>query len=127
MNERLYRVLGTTEDYSGCDCCGRTNLKVYVALEPTEGGPTVYFGTTCAAKAERLPAATIKAEARTADQERRAAEHAARMAAADAEQARFLAWVAEQYGIVATQAADLWNKVEGMTPFQLRKAWQAVI
>jgi hypothetical protein len=93
MTSRHYKVIGTTEDYAGCDCCGRMNLKVYVALEPVEGGPVVFFGTGCAAKAEKIPAAEIKAEAKAADAARREAEmveRRARQAEADARWFAFL-------------------------------------
>jgi hypothetical protein len=45
----MYKILGLTEENTTCDCCGKTNLKVTVALE-TETG-IVYFGRDCAAKA----------------------------------------------------------------------------
>lgn len=71
---RRYKVLGTTEDYDGCDCCGRANLKVYVVMEDLETGEICYFGTGCAAKLEKIPHADMRREAREADEARRVAE-----------------------------------------------------
>lgn len=47
---KVRKVLGTTEDRTECDNCGKTNLKQTVALE-LENNQIVYFGTTCASKA----------------------------------------------------------------------------
>lgn len=121
---RAYRVLGTTEDAPGCFCCGRTNLKVYVGMEHLETGETHFFGTTCAAKMEKVAVSVIRAEiAEVEVAERQAAAEARRQAEA-VEEAAFFAWVAETYGVKATQAADLWDKIPGMTPFQIRLAWR---
>ena len=121
---RRWKVLGTTEDAAGCDCCGRTNLKVYVALEPIDGGEVVFMGTTCAAKAEKVTVKVIRDEVTAAEKARREAEAAIRKAQADAEDADFFAWVKETHGVEARQAADLWDKVPGFTPFTLRVAWR---
>ena len=43
------KILGTTDENTTCDKCGKTNLKGTVALETGEG--IVHYGTTCAAKA----------------------------------------------------------------------------
>ena len=44
-----YRILGTTEENTTCDCCGKRNLKKTVVLESESG--IVYFGVDCAAAA----------------------------------------------------------------------------
>jgi microcystin-dependent protein len=125
MTHRLYKVLGTTDEGAGCEHCGRTNLKTYVVMEPVEGGQIVRFGTTCAAGAEKLTVKELKDEATAADKANREAAAAAKREAEAAERIVFLAWVETTYGVKADQSADLWNKVEGKTPFQLHLEWRA--
>ena len=45
MNE--IKILGLTDERTTCDCCGKTGLKVTVALE-IDGGETLYYGRDCA-------------------------------------------------------------------------------
>lgn len=51
-----YRYLGTTDDTTACEQCGKIELKSTVVLQPLdldgnpEGDP-VYYGSTCAARA----------------------------------------------------------------------------
>jgi hypothetical protein len=59
------RVLGTTEEVTTCDCCGRQGLKKTVALE-TDGGIS-YYGETCAAQATGRPARDIRSDAKHED------------------------------------------------------------
>jgi hypothetical protein len=46
----MYKFLGTTEENTTCDCCGKRNLKKTIVLE-NESGNIVYFGSDCAALA----------------------------------------------------------------------------
>lgn len=40
------KVLGFTEDYTACDCCGKTDLKgTYAVQDDTQG--LIHYGTTC--------------------------------------------------------------------------------
>lgn len=89
----MNRVLGTTEDYNGCDCCGRENLKVYVVID--HGTHDGHYGTTCAANLLAKPATEIRAEARRADQAKRAEANRAANAAKQAETEVWLAWLAD--------------------------------
>lgn len=122
MTTTTYRVLGTTDDVTTCDICGRPELKGTVALDAD--GDTLYAGTSCAARIAGRPARDIRSAARVADEARIDAERAARAAEAAAEQAEFLAWVANEYGITVAQAGDLWDRIPGMTPHSLRVAWR---
>lgn len=72
-----YRVLGTDDSVSTCDCCGRSDLKSTVALED-ETGDVMHFGVVCAARATKRPTNDIRNDARTADKARRDAEQSAR-------------------------------------------------
>lgn len=45
------RVLGFTDFYNNCDCCGRNNLKGTYAVESSTGY-IYHFGSTCVSKKE---------------------------------------------------------------------------
>lgn len=51
MGDRKYTILGTSDEVTTCDCCGKKNLRITVALEPTDGSGDVYYGRICAARA----------------------------------------------------------------------------
>lgn len=48
---RKYTILGTSDEVTTCDCCGKKNLRSTVALEATDGSGDVHFGRVCAARA----------------------------------------------------------------------------
>lgn len=73
-----YRFIGTTDSVTTCDCCGRTGLKVTVCIHNEETGDELYFGTSCAAKALRIPSKEVTAGAKAADRAREEAERAQR-------------------------------------------------
>ncbi len=62
------RFLGTTDDVTQCDCCGKANLKSTVALS-IGGGDPVFFGVTCAARAIGRTAKEVRNEAKHAERE----------------------------------------------------------
>lgn len=66
-----YRVKGTTDDITTCDCCGRTNLKktVILAMLDADGNQEdqTYYGTACAAKATAQTSTAIRNAAASAD------------------------------------------------------------
>lgn len=43
--------LGTSDDITSCECCGKKNLKRTVALDLTGDGAVVHYGVDCASKA----------------------------------------------------------------------------
>lgn len=51
-------VLGYTEDFTTCTCCGKSNLKGTYAVEVD--GILNYFGSTCAFKKHGVSKAEIK-------------------------------------------------------------------
>ena len=118
------RIIGTTDEGGACDCCGRTNLKTYVVIAH-EDGSIARYGTSCASVMLKVDTAEVRQAAKAADDAARVAEIAAQEEHLAAVEARFHAWVLETYGLAITQTADLHGKVAEMTPFQVRKAWQA--
>jgi hypothetical protein len=44
-----FKILGISDDVTGCDCCGKSNLKKTVALD--HEGAVVHYGVDCAARA----------------------------------------------------------------------------
>ena len=109
-----YRVLGTTDDITNCDQCGRDDLKSTVILGYLDADGNVegvrYVGSDCGAKLSGQRGSVIASDAKKAD-------HAAREAATAAydevnytySQARDLAlvaWVAETYGVTVSQPSS---------------------
>lgn len=120
----VYRVLGTTDDVTECQVCGKVELKGTMALDMD--GTTVFAGFTCGAWLAGRPVRELRTEAKAADQARRDAEQAVRDAAAAAERAAFAAWVLARYGLTITQTGDLWahQDVTGLRPFQVLQLWK---
>lgn len=78
----MYQILGTTDLFTACDHCGRTELKGTVALA-NDDGEIIYMGTTCAARAisqqgRRTTAAKVRDTALAARREALAAAKEAR-------------------------------------------------
>ncbi len=88
--------LGTTDEVSTCDCCGKTNLKSTLALS-VDGGEAVYYGVVCAARAIGRSEKEVRSGARAADKAKaKAAAEAERKAhyeAFVAQRARWQAWL----------------------------------
>jgi hypothetical protein len=102
------RFLGTTDDVTTCECCGRSDLKSTVALSIDESDP-VYFGVTCAAHALRRSVKEIKAGSRAADEAKALAK---RKAAAEAERIRNAPW----FAFLAAQGtgSDTFRQIESL-------------
>jgi hypothetical protein len=62
----MVQVLGTCDDFTTCECCGRTNLKVTVALDFGEGN-VLRYGRDCAARATGRRVSAIESCRVTAD------------------------------------------------------------
>lgn len=58
------RFLGTSDDVTTCECCGRSNLKSTVALLMGDSTTPVYFGVSCAARALRTSSVEVRKGAR---------------------------------------------------------------
>ena len=104
---RLYKSLGTSDDVTTCDLCGRDDLKSTVVLQQldTDGnavGDVVYFGSDCGARATGWTQATVWAAAKAANTDAAKAAQIVRNAASDAAQRTW-----ESFVLGATGAASL--------------------
>lgn len=95
-----YAAVGTTDENTTCDCCGKSNLKMTVVLKDDEGN-FHFFGRSCASRATGWKAAYLERRVIEANNKRdRARELADRLGAylADGERGltRFITnnWVA---------------------------------
>ncbi|MGV9546795.1 hypothetical protein [Streptomyces ardesiacus] len=104
---KAYKVLGTTDDVTTCELCGKQELKGTVALMPldadgNEDGEACYFGVSCAAKAAGWTLKEVRVGIKAAKEEALAEERARRIEEREAEKRAYNAWVAETYGSGAT-------------------------
>jgi hypothetical protein len=88
----LFVVLGTTDEVTTCDHCGRTDLKGTIrlgAVDPATGevDGEVFYGAVCGARAAGRTVKQFRDEAKAADRAAREAEQAARHAAMAADAA----------------------------------------
>lgn len=113
---RQYVVVGTTDEWDACDCCGRTNLKRYVVMRDVDG-EYFRFGTGCAARLEGIPAADVRREARSADEAARAADEAARQERAEAKAQRWFAFLEAAAG-----PGDTFDQIERLGGYAEAKA-----
>lgn len=73
---RRAKFLGTTDERTTCECCGRANLKHTVALLIDDALEAVFYGSSCAARALRWTTKEVKAGAKAADDAKAAAARA---------------------------------------------------
>lgn len=117
---KAYKVLGTTDDVTTCDLCGKQELQgtVVLATLDIDGNPesTSYFGVSCAAKAASWTQRDIRTGIKAAKDEERERQAAERRARDDAEREFLNAWYLEHYGTEdLTQAAQR----AGISPVRL--------
>ncbi|WP_369147106.1 hypothetical protein [Streptomyces sp. R44] len=118
---KAYKILGTTDDVTTCELCGRDELKGTVTLCPldvdgNEDGDAVYFGVSCAAKAAGWTQREVRAGVKAADTAKREAERAERDAAWSARREWLAAWYLEHYGTSDLHEAA---KLAGMSTVRL--------
>lgn len=93
-----YTFVGTTDDVTTCDCCGRSDLKGTIVLRPADGGDEVFFGSVCGAKAQSWTVKDFNVAARSAQKER---ERIAR------ERENKISWMVRRHPEVVTAAAAI--------------------
>ena len=95
-----YSYLGTTDEHTTCDCCGKEDLKSTVGIRDIETGEDVFFGSTCAARALKVKVAEVRKGTAAADESKRVAAERARREAFEAECRAFHAWAEARTGVV---------------------------
>jgi hypothetical protein len=93
-----YRYEGTSDEVTACECCGKTGLKSTVAITDLDTDQTLYFGTTCAARALRVQVADVRAGTRAADDAKAAERSRAQRAAHQAQAERWHAYLVARTG-----------------------------
>lgn len=95
------RLLGTTDECTDCELCGRTDLKRTVVIE-FPSGDIVRAGSDCASRALGWTESTVRTRARTADyiayQAALDAHERQVRALNDSWEARYRSWLMEHYG-----------------------------
>lgn len=86
------KFLGTSDEVTTCDCCGKSNLKSTVALSIDEGD-AVYFGVTCAARALKVQVGDVRKGTALADREKARIEAEKRNAAWKVQQEPWMAFL----------------------------------
>ena len=134
---KLYKVLGTTDDVTECEHCGRTDLKGTIRLGVLDADGNVedvtYFGAVCGARAAGWTTKDIRKAAKTADDAYadawRAAHHENSERTEAAFMARFIPWVLETYGVAIRQVADLSDhrRALGRAPYEIRLEFEAIL
>lgn len=86
---KVFKVLGTTDEVTECEHCGRVDLKGTIRLgeldEDGSVGGVTYFGAVCGARAAGWTTKDIRKMASKADREAAEAEREARRAAMEAD------------------------------------------
>jgi hypothetical protein len=93
--ERRVTYLGSADDVTTCDNCGKSELKGTVTLS-IDGGEPVYYGSDCAARALGTKTKDVLSATRAADRARDAAEARVRDLAQKANGAPWFAFLAER-------------------------------
>lgn len=115
------KFLGTSDENTVCECCGKKNLKSTVALSIDDSDP-VFFGVTCAARALKMGVKEVRTANRAADDAKIAAERAARKARMDAEFGSWSAYLEAKSGI----KGDVFRAIEKLGGYNaVRKAYEA--
>jgi len=127
-NTATYRILGTTDEVTRCEHCGRDDLRSTVVLaalddEGNDDGGRVYLGSTCGAKAAGWTSPRkFREDAAAADRGKGAAVRKAR-------DARFAEWVQRTYGLTVTGPRDLYGirnrEVTGAEPTDVLARYRA--
>jgi hypothetical protein len=76
------KVIGTTDEVTTCDCCGRTDLQKTVVFQDEEGNNS-YLGVVCASKRYNMTSRSVRQLAQSADAKTRQAKFEAECEAWD--------------------------------------------
>lgn len=123
-----FAVLGTTDDVTTCELCGREDLRGTTALEVLDAdgngtGELLHYGSDCGARAAGWTAAEMGRRTRTAARE--AAEAAAR-ARNDAHRDAEAAYAAHLLAVCGSSDREVAHRLRGFaSPFAMWKADRA--
>jgi len=116
-NTASAKFLGTTDERTSCDCCGRTELKRTVVLQLRDDAEPVYFGVVCASRRLAMPAKQVRSNAAAADKAKRDEAHRAWRSEWDAKQAaQHAAW--EVFLQNEGRGADAAERIASLGGFQ---------
>jgi hypothetical protein len=118
---KRYTILGTTDEHTSCDCCGRSDLKSTVAMRDNETDKDVFFGVVCAAHMRGVTSKEIKSKAQAADRERARVEHNARRDAFNREYAAFQSFLDS---VVPSHTGNRHKQLETLGGYGTAKAMQ---
>lgn len=122
------KVLGTTDEVTTCDCCGRQGLKKTVALLLPGSDSPVFYGVTCAAVAQRRTIKEIRTEAREADLAKARAAQLEREAASRIEHARWRAFLETASSTLPRRSAEIVDMIEALGGYRIaRDAYLAAV
>ncbi len=110
------RFLGTSDEVSTCECCGRADLKSTVAIS-IDGGDAVYFGVVCAARAIGRKSAEVKSATAAADRAKTEAERLVRLERERAAQAPWFAFLAAN-----GRGSDVFTRIKSLGGYATAKA-----
>lgn len=114
---KVFKVLGTTDEVTECQHCGRTDLKGTIRLGELDADGNVegvtYFGAVCGAKAAGWTTKDLRKAAKTADAEWRDMVNEAYRENMDrnheASMVGFRAWLLAEHGITIVEMGELWE------------------
>lgn len=100
---RTFAVLGTTDEVTECERCGRTDLKKTVVLdaldaEGNQTGSISHYGTDCGARAAGWTQAEVTAAAKEADDTAKEQRRIARQAEFDQHMDDFVNFIERKAG-----------------------------
>ena len=78
MSEKLYTIKAVNDEHDTCSRCGRTDLKLVAWLQDNRNFDVLPYGTTCAAKLQKITVKEQKAAEKDVIRAQKAAEKAAR-------------------------------------------------
>lgn len=110
------KFLGTCDDVTTCDCCGKKNLKRTVSLS-IDDSEAVYYGVTCAARALKLDMKVVRSETKRADDEKHQAKMRADRIAWETEHASWFAFLAK-FG----KGTDTFSQIESLGGYEKARA-----
>ena len=107
-SHKVFKVIGTTQDVTECELCGRVDLKGTIVLDELDDegnttGSVVYYGAICGAKAAGWTTKEIRTQAKAADLERNRVYREAMTARTNAFCEARDTWCQSTYG------TDIWH------------------